>query len=57
VWLDQNAKTDGPILGSTILISQNFAGDDFGTIVTVPPGMPGNPEVYAQPNAPQRFSG
>ena len=57
VYLDQNAQTDGPILGSTILISQNYAGDDFGTIITVPPGMPGNPEVYAQPNAPQRFSG
>ena len=56
IWLDQNASTDGPLLGSKILISQNFDGDDFGTIATVPPGLPGNPEVYAKPNPPQRFS-
>jgi Tfp pilus assembly protein PilX len=56
VYLDQNASTDGPLLGSTILISQNYTGDDFGTIQTAPPGLPGNPEVYAQPNPPQRFS-
>ena len=56
VYLDQNATTDGPLLGSTILISQNYTGDDFGTIQTAPPGLPGNPEVYAQPNPPQRFS-
>ena len=29
----------------------------FGTITTVPVGQPGNPEVYAQPNPPQMFSG
>ena len=56
IVITNNATTDGPILGSTVTISQNFTGDDFGTILTVPPGMPGNPEVYAQPNPPQRFS-
>lgn len=56
IVITNNATTDGPILGSTVTISQNFTGDDFGTIITVPPGMPGNPEVYAQPNPPQRFS-
>jgi len=25
--------------------------------VTVPPGMPGNPNVYAQPNRPELYSG
>jgi hypothetical protein len=57
VMLSNNASTDGPILGSTVTVGQNFTGDDFGTIISVPPGMPGNPEVYAQPNPPQRFSG
>ena len=33
-----------------------YTGDDFGTIVTAPPGLPGNAAVYAQPNPPQRFS-
>lgn len=57
VMLSNNASTDGPILGSTVTVDQNYTGDDFGLIITVPPGMPGNPEVYAQPNPPRFFSG
>jgi hypothetical protein len=57
ITLSNNASSDGPMLAGTITVSQNFTADDFGTILTVPPGMPGNPQVYAQPNAPQRFSG
>lgn len=57
IALLNNAQTDGPLIGSTVSVSQNFAGDDFGTLTTVPPGLPGNPQVYAQPNPPQNFSG
>jgi hypothetical protein len=52
-----NAYSDGPMVGSQIILSNNVSTQAFGTISTVPVGMPGNPEVYAQPNPPQRFSG
>jgi hypothetical protein len=57
ITLSNNASSDGPMLAGTIVLNQNFTADDFGTIQTVPPGMPGNPQVFAQPNPPQRFSG
>jgi hypothetical protein len=38
-------------------MSNNVVGSDFPVITTVPVGMPGNPAVYAQPNAPQLYSG
>jgi hypothetical protein len=52
-----NAKSDGPIMGSQIILSNNVQTDSFPTITTVPVGMPGNPAVYAQPNPPQMFAG
>jgi Tfp pilus assembly protein PilX len=52
-----NASSDGPIMGSQILLSNNVTSSGFPTITTVPVGMPGNPAVYAQPNPPQSFSG
>jgi hypothetical protein len=52
-----NASSDGPIMGSQIILSNNVNTNAFPTITTVPVGMPGNPEVYAQPNPPQSFSG
>jgi hypothetical protein len=52
-----NASSDGPIVGSQIILSNNVTTSAFPTITTVPAGMPGNPEVYAQPNPPQGFSG
>jgi hypothetical protein len=55
--LGNNAWSDGPMVGSTIILSNNVATSSFGTIITVPSGQPGNPEVYAQPNPPQMFSG
>ena len=57
VTLQNNARTDGPIVAGTIILGQNFVSDDFGTIQTRPPGMPGSPVVYAQPNPPQSFGG
>jgi hypothetical protein len=52
-----NASSDGPILGSQILLANNVTTNAFATITTVPVGMPGNPAVYAQPNPPQMFAG
>jgi len=52
-----NAKTDGPLVGSYIVFSNNVSSDSFPVIQTVPAGMPGNPAVYAQPNAPKLYSG
>ncbi|MGB2875569.1 MAG: hypothetical protein WBB76_08865 [Gaiellaceae bacterium] len=52
-----NASSDGPIMGSQILLSNNVVTNAFPNITTVPVGQPGNPEVYAQPNPPQMFSG
>jgi hypothetical protein len=52
-----NAFSDGPMVGSQIILSNNVSTQSFGTVTTVPVGMPGNPEIYAQPNPPQRFSG
>jgi Tfp pilus assembly protein PilX len=52
-----NSYSDGPMVGSQIILWNNVSTQAFGTITTVPVGMPGNPQVYAQPNPPQRFSG
>ena len=52
-----NASSDGPIMGNTIILSNNVTTNSFPTITTVPVGMPGNPAVYAQPNPPQMFAG
>jgi hypothetical protein len=52
-----NSRSDGPIVGRTVKLANNVQNDQFPTITTVPAGMPGNPEVYAQPNPPQLFAG
>ncbi len=57
VAFSNNARSDGPIVGRTVKFSNNVQNDQFPTITTVPAGMPGNPEVYAQPNPPQMFAG
>jgi hypothetical protein len=52
-----NARTDGPLVGSYIVFSNNVSSDSFPILQTVPAGMPGNPAVYAQPNPPKLYSG
>jgi Tfp pilus assembly protein PilX len=52
-----NASSDGPIMGSQVILANNVVTNSFPNITTVPVGMPGNPAVYAQPNPPQMFSG
>jgi len=57
VEYNNNSSSDGPIMASQILLSNNVTTNSFPTITTVPVGMPGNPAVYAQPNPPQMFAG
>lgn len=52
-----NARTDGPLVASYVVFSNNVTSDNFPTVQTVPAGMPGNPAVYAQPNPPQLYAG
>jgi hypothetical protein len=47
----------GPVVGSTILLSNNLTTNAFPVITTVPAGMPSNNTVYAQPNPPEMFAG
>jgi hypothetical protein len=57
VQFTNNARSDGPIVGRTVKLSNNVQNDQFPTITVVPVGMPGNPIVYAQPNPPEMFAG
>jgi hypothetical protein len=57
VSYENNARSDGPIVGERIIFANNVQNDQFPTITVVPAGMPGNPAVYAQPNPPQLYSG
>jgi len=57
VEFGNNTFTDGPVMGSEIIFSNNVTANAFPTITTVPVGMPNNPAVYAQPNPPQLFAG
>jgi hypothetical protein len=52
-----NARSDGPIVGSTVKFNNNVQNDTFPTIVEVPVGMPGTDVIYAQPNPPEMFAG
>ena len=55
--LDTTSRSDGPIVAAEVMVGQGFTADNFVAITNVPAGMPGAPTVYAQPNAPEMFSG
>jgi len=57
VEFSNNARSDGPIVGSTVKFNNNVQNDQFPTITVVPAGMPGADVVYAQPNPPEMFAG
>jgi hypothetical protein len=44
-------------VGRRVKFSNNVQNDQFPTISTIPVGMPGADEVYAQPNPPEMFAG
>jgi hypothetical protein len=56
VDIDTTSQFDGPLDGSTVMLGQSTSSS-FPGLSFVPAGMPGNPEVYAQPQAPQLYSG
>jgi Tfp pilus assembly protein PilX len=56
VETDTTANVDGPILGATVILGQSV-NSSFPFITIVPVSTPGNPVVYAQPDAPTGFSG
>jgi len=45
------------MIASEIKITISIETHTFGAINTVPLAMPGNPNVYAQPQKPFNFSG
>ncbi|MEP6909997.1 MAG: hypothetical protein ABI896_06135 [Actinomycetota bacterium] len=57
VEFGNNSFSDGPVMGSEIILANNVTTNSFPTITTVPVGMPSNPAVYGQPNPPQLFAG
>jgi hypothetical protein len=57
VEFGNNAFSDGPVMGSEIILANNTVTNSFPTVTTVPAGMPANKDVYAQPNPPELFAG
>jgi hypothetical protein len=57
VEFGNNVSVGGPVVGSSIVLSNNLMTYNFPLITTVPAGMPSNPAVYAQPNPPELFAG
>jgi hypothetical protein len=55
--LGNSVRVEGPMVASEVLIVNSIESYDFPFISTVPIGTPGNPNVYAQPQAPQNYTG
>ncbi len=56
IQLDTTSQFDGPLDGSTVILGQSTSSS-FPGLTFVPAGMPGNPEVYAEPQPPELYSG
>jgi Tfp pilus assembly protein PilX len=54
--LGTTSQFDGPLDGSTVSLGQSTSSS-FPGLSFVPAGMPGNPDVYAQPQPPQLYAG
>jgi Tfp pilus assembly protein PilV len=54
--LGTTSQFDGPLDGSTVSLGQSTSSS-FPGLSFVPAGMPGNAEVYAQPQPPQLYAG
>jgi len=52
-----NSFSDGPVMGSEIILSNNVTTNAFPTVTTVPAGMPGNLDSYGVPRPPEGFAG
>jgi hypothetical protein len=56
IELGTTSQFDGPLDGASVILGQSTSSS-FPGLSFVPAGMPGNPEVYAQPQAPQLYAG
>jgi hypothetical protein len=56
IELGTTSNFDGPLDGASVSLGQSTSSS-FPGLSFVPAGMPGNPEVYAQPQAPQLYAG
>ena len=56
IELGTTSQFDGPLDGATVILGQSTSSS-FPGLSFVPAGMPGNPEVYAQPQPPQLYAG
>jgi hypothetical protein len=56
IEINTSSQFDGPLDGSTVVLGQS-TNSSFPGLTFVPAGMPGNPDVYAQPQPPQLYSG
>jgi hypothetical protein len=56
IEVNTSSQFDGPLDGSTVILGQS-TNSSFPGLTFVPAGMPGNPDVYAQPQPPQLYSG
>ena len=54
--LGTTSQFDGPLDGASVMLGQSTSSS-FPGLSFVPAGMPGNPEVYAQPQPPQLYAG
>jgi hypothetical protein len=52
IYLENNVNIMGPLLGSTITISNNVVMKPLPQITELPIGAPGNPNTHASPGAP-----
>jgi hypothetical protein len=52
-----NAYSDGPVVGSTLIFGNNVTTNSFPNITYVPSGDPGNSPTFGHPNPPSGFSG
>ncbi len=57
VEFGNNSFSDGPVMGSEIILSNNVTTNAFPTITSVPAGMPGNLDSYGIPRPPEGFAG
>jgi hypothetical protein len=57
ISLGNSVQVEGPMVASEVLITNSIESYDFPFISTVPIGTPGNPNVYAQPQAPTHYTG
>jgi hypothetical protein len=55
--IQSSAEFAGPVIADEVVLSSSIEAQSFGTISTVPTGMPGNDTIHARPDKLELFSG